>query len=147
MWCVPKIVTWATGDKAKNLSAASFVIGGQGKWPLGPLEEVCPARGHLRRRRRRREAAGRPPPPSLLPFHAFPHEGPHTHTEEGRVPLLTRLAQGEECLCGVCGLGVQGRGVTGLGGLPRPSRVSPALVPVSCHTRLLPRNRLRLNIW
>ena len=84
------------------------------------------------------EAAGRPPPPSLpsVSLLLLSTISPmRTHrTEEGRVPLLTRVAQGEECPCGRVWAGCPGQGCNSVGGLPRPSRVSPALVPVSCHT-------------
>ena len=101
------------------------------------------------------ETAGQPPLPSLhavsillLPFHTLYSMRTHARTPRRGACVCPCVWHRERSVCAsVCGLGVQGRCATGVGRLPRPSRVSPALVHVSCHTQLLPSNRLRLNIW
>lgn len=123
--------------------------------PWAPLERSAWEEATLGEGGDGAEAAGQPPLPSLrsvslllLPFHTLCPMRTHACTPRRGACVCSCVWHRETSVCGsVCGLGVQGRCATGVGRLRRPSRVSPALIHVSCHTQLLPSNRLRLNIW
>ena len=143
-WCIPKAVTYSTGDKAKNLTARSFVMGGPGDMVLrDPLERSAWEETTLEGGEEATEAAGQSPPSSFLiclpsfflsflPILSILYEDSLMHTDDRGACVCLCVWYGERSgVCvRVCRLGVQGVCVKGVG--RRPLRLQGELCSLSC---------------
>lgn len=105
-WCIPKTVTSSTGDKDKNLTARSFVMGGSGDMVLrDPLERSAWEETTLEGGEEATEAAGQSPPSSVLiclppsSSPSFPYS-----VSSMRIHSCTQTT-GERAFAYVCGTG------------------------------------------